>query len=113
MAGLQDDMELAPDFFTYFEAMAPLLDADNMLMCISSWNDHGQVQPSHRPCRCSVLVFYASAMSEVAAETGSMLTCLVRVANIEWHHNALAGPVCEGHTEAVPHRLLPRLRVDA
>ena len=52
-------------------------------------------------------------MSEVAAGAGSMLTCLVRVADIEWHHNALAGPVCEGHTEAVPHRLLPRLRVDA
>ena len=40
---LQDDMELAPDFFTYFEALAPVLDNDNMLFCISSWNDHGQV----------------------------------------------------------------------
>ena len=43
---LQDDMELAPDFFTYFEALAPVLDNDNMLFCISSWNDHGQVSPS-------------------------------------------------------------------
>ncbi|CAL5224039.1 g6661 [Coccomyxa viridis] len=41
---LEDDMELAPDFFTYFEALAPLLDKDDMLMCVSSWNDHGQVQ---------------------------------------------------------------------
>ena len=40
---MQDDMELAPDLFTYFEALAPLLDQDDMLMCISSWNDHGQV----------------------------------------------------------------------
>ncbi len=36
-------MELAPDFFSYFEALHPLLDTDPSLMCISSWNDHGQV----------------------------------------------------------------------
>lgn len=36
-------MELAPDFFAYFGALAPLLDEDERLMCISSWNDHGQV----------------------------------------------------------------------
>ncbi len=36
-------MELAPDFFTYFEVLAPLLDEDERLFCISSWNDHGQV----------------------------------------------------------------------
>ncbi len=37
-------MDLAPDFFSYFEALAPLLDRDPTLMCISSWNDHGQVR---------------------------------------------------------------------
>ena len=35
-------MLLAPDFFSYFEATAPLLDADESLYCVSSWNDHGQ-----------------------------------------------------------------------
>ena len=40
---LQEDMEVAPDFFSYFEALTPLLDRDPSLMCISSWNDHGQV----------------------------------------------------------------------
>ena len=35
-------MELAPDFFGYFAATAPLLDADDSLLCVSSWNDHGQ-----------------------------------------------------------------------
>ena len=35
-------MELAPDFFGYFTATAPLLDADDSLLCASSWNDHGQ-----------------------------------------------------------------------
>ena len=44
-------MELAPDFFTYFEALAPLLDKDDMLMCVSSWNDHGQVRSSGKPSR--------------------------------------------------------------
>ena len=66
---MQDDMELAPDFFTYFEALAPMLDEDDMLMCISSWNDHGQVRPSHRPRQSSLLPCgspYASAMSEAS-----------------------------------------------
>ena len=30
-----------PDFLLYFEATAPLLDADPTLWCISSWNDNG------------------------------------------------------------------------
>jgi alpha-1,3-mannosyl-glycoprotein beta-1,2-N-acetylglucosaminyltransferase len=40
---LQDDMQLSPDFFSFFEATAPILDADPSLYCVSSWNDHGQV----------------------------------------------------------------------
>lgn len=39
---LEDDMTLAPDLFSYFEAAAPVLDADPTLYCVSSWNDHGQ-----------------------------------------------------------------------
>ncbi|KAL4439675.1 hypothetical protein ABPG75_002676 [Micractinium tetrahymenae] len=39
---LEDDMMLAPDFFSYFESTASLLDNDPTLYCISSWNDHGQ-----------------------------------------------------------------------
>lgn len=41
---LEEDMELAPDFFSFFEATAPFLDADPSLLCVSSWNDHGQKQ---------------------------------------------------------------------
>ena len=37
-------MELAPDFFSYFEATAGMLVGDPSLFCISSWNDHGQQQ---------------------------------------------------------------------
>lgn len=42
-------MTLAPDLFSYFEAAAPVLDADPTLYCVSSWNDHGQVAP-HADC---------------------------------------------------------------
>ncbi|XP_011088716.1 alpha-1,3-mannosyl-glycoprotein 2-beta-N-acetylglucosaminyltransferase isoform X1 [Sesamum indicum] len=46
---LEDDMEIAPDFFDYFEAGAALLDRDKSIMAISSWNDNGQKQFVHDP----------------------------------------------------------------
>lgn len=46
---LEDDMEIAPDFFDYFEAGAALLDHDKSIMAISSWNDNGQKQFVHDP----------------------------------------------------------------
>ncbi|KAJ0966764.1 hypothetical protein J5N97_023681 [Dioscorea zingiberensis] len=44
---LEDDMEIAPDFFDYFEATASILDKDKTIMAVSSWNDNGQVQFVH------------------------------------------------------------------
>ncbi|PSS08233.1 Alpha-1,3-mannosyl-glycoprotein like [Actinidia chinensis var. chinensis] len=41
---LEDDMEIAPDFFEYFGAAASLLDNDKSIMAVSSWNDNGQKQ---------------------------------------------------------------------
>ncbi|KAL5189264.1 Alpha-1,3-mannosyl-glycoprotein 2-beta-N-acetylglucosaminyltransferase [Glycine soja] len=41
---LEDDMEIAPDFFDYFEAAASLLEKDKSIMAVSSWNDNGQKQ---------------------------------------------------------------------
>jgi alpha-1,3-mannosyl-glycoprotein beta-1,2-N-acetylglucosaminyltransferase len=41
---LEDDMELSPDFFHFFGAMAPRLDTDPSLWCVSSWNDNGQTE---------------------------------------------------------------------
>ncbi|CAN6481590.1 unnamed protein product [Victoria cruziana] len=41
---LEDDMEIAPDFFDYFEAAAKLLEKDKTIMAVSSWNDNGQKQ---------------------------------------------------------------------
>ncbi|CAA7410685.1 unnamed protein product [Spirodela intermedia] len=46
---LEDDMEIAPDFFSYFEAAATLLDNDKTIMAVSSWNDNGQMQFVHDP----------------------------------------------------------------
>jgi hypothetical protein len=40
---LEEDLQVSPDFFSYFEATAPLLDQDSSLYCISAWNDQGQV----------------------------------------------------------------------
>jgi len=39
---MEEDLEVAPDFFSYFESTAPLLQQDNSILCISAWNDHGQ-----------------------------------------------------------------------
>ncbi|KAL8118242.1 hypothetical protein AgCh_015962, partial [Apium graveolens] len=46
---LEDDMEIAPDFFDYFEAGAALLDSDKSILAVSSWNDNGQKQFVHDP----------------------------------------------------------------
>lgn len=39
---LEDDMEIAGDFFEYFAATAPLLEVDDSLLGVSAWNDNGQ-----------------------------------------------------------------------
>ncbi|XP_026173571.1 alpha-1,3-mannosyl-glycoprotein 2-beta-N-acetylglucosaminyltransferase a [Mastacembelus armatus] len=39
---VEDDLEVAPDFFDYFRALLPLLKADPSLWCASAWNDNGR-----------------------------------------------------------------------
>ncbi|NWW08090.1 MGAT1 acetylglucosaminyltransferase, partial [Oreocharis arfaki] len=39
---VEDDLEVAPDFFEYFQAVFPLLRRDPSLWCISAWNDNGK-----------------------------------------------------------------------
>ncbi|NXI48481.1 MGAT1 acetylglucosaminyltransferase, partial [Galbula dea] len=41
---VEDDLEVAPDFFEYFQAAFPLLLTDPSLWCISAWNDNGKEQ---------------------------------------------------------------------
>jgi hypothetical protein len=38
---LEDDLLVSPDFLRMFEALAPILDRDPSVLCISSFNDNG------------------------------------------------------------------------
>lgn len=38
---VEDDLLFSPDFYEYFRTMAPILDRDKSLLCISAWNDNG------------------------------------------------------------------------
>lgn len=38
----EDDLNIAVDFFDYFEAMHKLLVQDPTLYCVSAWNDNGK-----------------------------------------------------------------------
>lgn len=38
----EDDLNIAEDFFDYFEAMSRALAADDTLYCVSAWNDNGK-----------------------------------------------------------------------
>lgn len=39
---VEDDLDIAPDFFDYFLATRPLLEEDHTLFCVSAWNDNGK-----------------------------------------------------------------------
>ena len=39
---VEDDLEIAPDFFEYFTATRWLLDKDPTIWCVSAWNDNGK-----------------------------------------------------------------------
>ena len=39
---LEEDLQIATDFFEFFEAVTPLIDSDNTLLAASAWNDNGQ-----------------------------------------------------------------------
>lgn len=40
---VEDDLNVAPDFYEYFQATYPLLRNDSTLWCVSAWNDNGKV----------------------------------------------------------------------
>ena len=48
---VEDDLEIAPDFFDYFAATRPLLDQDDTLMAVSAWNDNGNDEFVQSPTR--------------------------------------------------------------
>ena len=48
---LEEDLRVAPDFFDYFAAMAPLLDVDDTLLAVSAYNDNGLQGKVHNVTR--------------------------------------------------------------
>ena len=44
---LEDDMEISPDFFSYFESLGKTMDSDESIFCVSAWNDYGQRELVH------------------------------------------------------------------
>ncbi|KAK3865366.1 hypothetical protein Pcinc_029025 [Petrolisthes cinctipes] len=46
---LEEDLLVAPDFFSYFNQTSWLLDVDPSLYCISAWNDLGALHSAHHP----------------------------------------------------------------
>ncbi|KAF6037032.1 MGAT1 [Bugula neritina] len=41
---VEDDLNVSPDFFEYFEATHALLQEDSTLFCVSAWNDNGEAK---------------------------------------------------------------------
>lgn len=39
---VEDDLDVAPDFFDYFQALWGVLQSDKSLWCVSAWNDNGK-----------------------------------------------------------------------
>jgi len=46
---LEEDIDVANDFFAYMTAMGRLLDLDKTLFCVSAWNDNGKPELTHDP----------------------------------------------------------------
>uniref|UniRef100_A0A6A7G3Y6 Protein O-linked-mannose beta-1,2-N-acetylglucosaminyltransferase 1 n=1 Tax=Hirondellea gigas TaxID=1518452 RepID=A0A6A7G3Y6_9CRUS len=46
---LEEDLDVSPDFFSYFSQTLGLLDSDASLYCVSAWNDQGYEHTSVDP----------------------------------------------------------------
>lgn len=51
---VSDDLEVAPDFFSYFSALRRLLDKDDSLWCVSAWNDNGKPENVDLQSNCEM-----------------------------------------------------------
>jgi len=48
---LEEDLDVSPDFFSYFSQTLRLLEEDTSLYCISAWNDQGYEHTSSDPSK--------------------------------------------------------------
>ncbi len=46
---IEDDMSVSADFFNYFDTLAPILEQDDTLWCVSAWNDNGKPKLAINP----------------------------------------------------------------
>ena len=46
---LEEDLDVSPDFFSYFSQLVGVLDTDPTLYCVSAWNDQGYEHTSGDP----------------------------------------------------------------
>ncbi len=48
---LEEDLDVSPDFFSFFSQTLRLLEEDPTLYCVSAWNDQGYEHTSSDPAR--------------------------------------------------------------
>ena len=48
---LEEDLDVSPDFFTFFGQTLRLLDEDSSVYCVSAWNDQGYEHTSGDPSK--------------------------------------------------------------
>eukprot|EP00039_Didymoeca_costata_P015567 m.267853 g.267853 ORF g.267853 m.267853 type:complete len:456 (+) comp16251_c0_seq4:205-1572(+) len=48
---VEDDLDVAPDFFHYFLASKAILKKDKTLWCVSAWNDNGKTEHVKNPAK--------------------------------------------------------------
>ena len=70
-------MQIAVDFFSYFEAGAKLLDYEPKLYSVSSWNDHGQARHVNDPLRLERSDFFPGLGWMLTNAVWQSLRCVV------------------------------------
>ena len=48
---LEEDLDVSPDFFSYFSQTLRLLEEDSSVYCVSAWNDQGYEHTASNPSR--------------------------------------------------------------
>ena len=48
---VEEDLDVSPDFFSFFGQTLRLLDEDSSVYCVSAWNDQGYEHTSADPTR--------------------------------------------------------------
>ena len=48
---LEEDLDVSPDFFSYFSQTLRLLEEDSSVYCVSAWNDQGYEHTASNPSK--------------------------------------------------------------